>query len=137
MLTPKVQALGRINPFPRSERKAFRRRHTEAQSAVVIYFPQDIVVMTAVTKPFSMHAPSSSEAASHKLDQAANLIGAPSKVVILAGNGITCQGTAQPEVACDEALCISTMNSLMSKGVIPFTNELSRETMDLKGRFQE
>jgi acetolactate synthase-1/2/3 large subunit len=117
---------------PEVVRKAFKVAQTEKPGAVFIDFPENIAGMTADKKPIRVQTAYTSEAPSHKLDEAAKLIGAANAPVILAGNGVVRQGAAQSLVTFAEALRIPVANSFMAKGVMPFTNELSIGTIGMK-----
>ncbi|MBC7574238.1 MAG: acetolactate synthase large subunit [Herminiimonas sp.] len=119
---------------PEVVRKAFKVSQTEKPGAVFIDFPENIAEMFVDKKPICVQAPYSSEAPVHKLEHAAQLIGAARAPLILAGNGVIRQGAAQALVTFAETLRIPVANSFMAKGVMPFTNDLSLGTIGLKAR---
>ena len=139
-----VQMFGPITKFatqilepeivPEVVRKAFKVSQTEKPGAVFIDFPENIAEMEVDKQPICVQSPYAPEAPGHKLDQAAQIIGAARAPLILAGNGVIRQGAAQALVRFAEVLRIPVANSFMAKGVMPFTNDLSLGTIGLKAR---
>jgi len=119
---------------PEVVRKAFKVSQTEKPGAAFIDFPENIAEMPVDKKPITVQTAYTSVAPDHKIDQAAKIISAAKRPVILAGNGVIRQGAADSLVTFAEVLRIPVANSFMAKGVMPFTNDLSLGTIGLKAR---
>lgn len=119
---------------PEVVRKAFKVAQTEKPGAAFIDFPENVAEMKCDKKPIPVQSAYTPVAPDAKIDYAAKLISEAKNPVILAGNGVIRQGAADSLVSFAEMLRIPVANTFMSKGIMPFTNELSLGTIGLKAR---
>ncbi len=119
---------------PEVVRKAFKVAQTEKPGGAFIDFPENVAEMAVDKAPIRVQTAYNPSAPEHKIEQAAQLIGAAKRPVILAGNGVIRQGAARALVGFAEALGIAVANTFMAKGVVPFTHELSLGTIGMKAR---
>ena len=119
---------------PEIVRKAFKVAQTEKPGGSFIEFPENIAEAKIEGKPIAVQTAYTSAAPDFKIEQAAKIISEAKFPVILAGNGVIRQGAAEELVRFAEMLRIPVANTFMSKGVVPFSSDLSLGTIGLKAR---
>jgi acetolactate synthase-1/2/3 large subunit len=119
--------------IPEVIRKAFKVAETEKPGGSFIDLPENIADMQVEGKePLKVQSPRPPLPPEEKLEQAASLIMEARFPLIMAGNGVI-RGKASSElIEFAEKLNIPAANTFMSKGVIPFSNELSLGSVGLQ-----
>ena len=119
---------------PEIVRKAFKVAQTEKPGGAFIDFPENIAEAEVEGKPIEVQKAYNPSAPDFKIEQAAKLITEAKAPVILAGNGVIRQGSAEALNTFAEVLRIPVANTFMAKGVVPFSSEFSLGTIGLKAR---
>ncbi|TNF95202.1 MAG: acetolactate synthase large subunit [Gammaproteobacteria bacterium] len=119
--------------IPEVIRKAFKVAQTEKPGGSFIDLPENIAGMDVEGKaPLKVQSPRPPLPPEEKLYQAANLITEARFPLIMAGNGVIRGEASEALIAFAEKLNIPVANTFMSKGVIPFSNELSLGSVGLQ-----
>ncbi len=119
---------------PEIVRKAFKVSQAEKPGAAFIDFPENIAGLETEHRPLKVQVAYTSVAPEGKIDQAARIISAARRPVILAGNGVVRQGATQSLMSFARVLRIPVASTFMAKGVMPFSDELSLGTIGMKAR---
>ncbi len=105
---------------PEVVRKAFKQAQQEKPGACFIDFPENIAEEQTDCPPLPVRRELLPEAPDAHLQQAARLIAAAEKPLILAGNGVIRTGAHQALLDLSRTLNIPVVNTFMAKGVVPF-----------------
>ncbi|MBY0544280.1 MAG: acetolactate synthase large subunit, partial [Gammaproteobacteria bacterium] len=118
--------------IPEIVRKAFKVAQTEKPGACFIDFPENIAAMPVENKlPLKVQHATPPYPPEIKVKQAADLINAAKRPLIMTGNGVV---RANAHIALQqfaEKLQIPVVNTFMAKGVIPFSHPLALGTIGL------
>jgi len=106
-------------------RKAFKVAQTEKPGASFIEFPENISRMPIEDVPLDNTHCASPEASVARVDEAAKLINAAQRPIILAGNGVIRGAACEALSSFAENLGIPVANTFMAKGVIPFKHPMA------------
>lgn len=122
--------------IPELVRKAFKVSQTEKPGGAFISFPENVADQEVPddVRPLQVQQAATPVPPSHKVSEAAELIGAAKQPLILAGNGVIRGKASEQLVAFAEALNIPVANTFMAKGVIPVSHPLSLGTVGLQAR---
>jgi len=121
--------------IPEIVRKAFKVAQTEKPGACFISLPENVASMQAAGKaPLPVSQPALAHPSKAKVDEAAELIRAAKKPIIMAGNGIIRAGASDQLVAFAEKLCVPVATTFMAKGVIGFSHPLCLGSVGLQAR---
>ncbi|WP_418320809.1 acetolactate synthase large subunit [Piscinibacter sakaiensis] len=119
---------------PEIVRKAFKVAQTEKPGACFFELPENVAAMDAAKAPIPVQTPFRSVPPDEKIAEAAQVIDAAQRPLILAGNGVIRQNDADALRRFAEALNIPVANTFMAKGVVAFSHPLSLGTIGLKSR---
>jgi len=126
LYTPKI--------IPEVVRKAFKVAQTEKFGATHIDFPEDVAKRDAAGEPLFVQHPKPSEPLASQLRIAADTINSARFPLIIAGNGILREQAAPALRHFVGRTRIPCANTLMAKGVLPYTDELSLLAVGLQSR---
>lgn len=113
-------------------RKSFKIAQIEKPGAVQIEFPEDVARSNINGMPMEIKKYFSSYPNEKEIKSAANLIKESKYPIILAGNGVIRAKASKELVKFAEINQIPVANTFMSKGVLPYDNELSLGTIGLQ-----
>ncbi len=122
--------------IPEVVRKAFKVAQAEKPGGSFISFPENIAARKVGDDivPLKVQAPSPPHPSSHKVRQAAGIIGRAGFPIILAGNGIVRNRAGDALVRFAEKTNIPVATTFMAKGVIPFSHPLCLGSIGLQAR---
>jgi acetolactate synthase I/II/III large subunit len=121
--------------IPEVVRKAFKQAQAEKPGVSYIDFPENVANMELVDgEPLPVSQPLRSQAASERVQQAADILATAKYPLILAGNGVIRARAVDRLVQFAERLNIPVVNTFMAKGVIPFSHPLWLGTVGLQRR---
>ena len=115
-------------------RKAFKDAQAEKPGGSFVSFPENIADMEVEesNSPLKVQSPTSPVASQKKIEQAADMISAAKRPIIMAGNGVV-RGRAHKQlIAFAEKLNIPVAHTFMAKGCIPFSHPLSLGSVGLQ-----
>ena len=116
-------------------RKAFKLAQTEKTGATFIELPENIAKMEVDAKPLQAKYPVQPEAASGRVERAAQLLSEAKEPLILAGNGVIRAKAWQQLADFSKRLNIPVANTFMAKGVVPFArNPLALGSVGLQAK---
>ena len=120
--------------IPEVVRKAFKDAQAEKPGGAFISFPENIAESTLdkLKQPLKVQHGVEPTPPEEKVQQAADVISAAKRPIIMAGNGVI-RGRASTELRqFAETLNIPVATTFMAKGAIPFSNKLSLGTVGLQ-----
>lgn len=119
--------------IPEILRKAFKDAEMERPGASFIELPEDVASIEVSNKsPLLRQSPQAPVAPHAKIKQAAELIDAAKRPIIMAGNGVVRANAHEQLVQFAEQLHIPVATTFMAKGVIPTDHQLSLGTVGLQ-----
>ena len=119
--------------IPEIVRKAFKVAVTEKPGVSFIDFPENIAAAeTTGLVPLRVQNPAEPAPPAQKISQAAKVISAAQRPIIMAGNGVLRAGAADVLVRFAETLNIPVATTFMAKGAIPFSHSLSLGAVGLQ-----
>jgi acetolactate synthase-1/2/3 large subunit len=119
---------------PEIIRKAFKDAQAEKPGGSFISFPENIADMEVdeSNRPLKVQSPTPPSAPQQKIEQAAEIISAAKRPIIMAGNGVV-RGRAHKQlIAFAEKLNVPVAQTFMAKGCIPFSHPLSLGSVGLQ-----
>ncbi len=119
---------------PEVVRKAFKVAQTEKPGATHIDFPEDIARVQTDSEPLRVQQPFIPEPAENQIKRAAEILNSASSPIVLAGNGVVRGDAAGELTRFADKLNIPVCNTFMAKGVIPYENTHSLQTVGLQER---
>ena len=123
--------------LPEVVRKAFKIAETEKPGPTHIELPEEVAAEELDGSPLPRTPIEYPGPAHHAIHQAAAIIAAAERPMILGGNGVT-RRRAAPELREFAAKTgIPAANTFMSKGIMGYTNPLARLTVGLQNRDYE
>ncbi len=119
---------------PEIVRKAFKVAQGEKPGAVHIDLPENIADMTAIGQPLIVHNGADVFAGFKQIEEAARLISAAQKPLILVGNGTIRTQASATLTQFAAKLNIPVVNTFMGKGTISYQHPLSLGAIGLQQR---
>ncbi len=124
--------VGRPSVIPEIVRKAFKIAQTEKRGPCHIELPEDIAEADVDSAPLAVERARRPSPDRPSLQQAAELIEAAARPIILAGNGVVRGGASEELRRFAKATGIPVANTFMAKGVMASDDEHSLFTIGLQ-----
>lgn len=121
---------------PEVVRKAFKEAQLEKPGGSFIDYPENIAgaQLSVDKQPLKVQSPQPPVPPRNKIEQAAEVIGAASYPLVMAGNGVIRARACDQLVRFAEKLNIAVATTFMAKGAIPFSHPLSLGTVGLQAK---
>jgi acetolactate synthase I/II/III large subunit len=120
--------------IPEVVRKAFKVAQTEKPGATHIDVPEDQLRIEVDAEPLRVQQPPVPEPLERQIAKAAEILKSARSPVILAGNGVVRSFASEALTRFVDRLNIPVSNTFMAKGVVPYTNPHSLQTVGLQDR---
>ncbi len=130
-ITKRTKQILRPDTVPEIVRIAFKYAEAEKPGAVHIDLPVNIAKAPAQGVPMRRVAPEKGIASFKSIERAARKISSAERPVILAGYGAVRDGASRAITDFATELRIPVVNTIMSKGIIPFDNPYSMWTIGI------
>ena len=115
-------------------RKAFKVAEREKPGASFVELPENVAAMEVDKEPLTSQAAMAPAPTPEKISQAASILSAAERPLIMAGNGVVRAGASGTLVEFAEGMNVPVATTFMAKGSIPASHPLCLGTVGLRER---
>lgn len=137
-ITKRAKQVVRPDTVSEITRIAFKYAEAEKPGACLIDLPVNIARMPitdeTATKPLRRPLPTKEESSLQSIEEATKYLAAARRPVILAGHSAVRDGAEKAVTRFAEKMHIPVVNTMMAKGIIPFTSKYSMWTIGIPQR---